>query len=45
MKKYGVIYKIENLVNNKIYIGQTKNSFKENGEHFSKKLLYIYEGR
>ncbi|MDK0745660.1 GIY-YIG nuclease family protein [Clostridium perfringens] len=27
MKKYGIIYKITNKVNNKVYIGQTKKSF------------------
>lgn len=28
-EKYGVIYKITNLINGKIYIGQTKRTFKE----------------
>lgn len=28
-KVYGIIYKIRNKINNKIYIGQTKHSFKE----------------
>lgn len=28
-KIYGIIYKIRNKINNKIYIGQTKHSFKE----------------
>ena len=27
-KIYGIIYKIRNKINNKIYIGQTKHSFK-----------------
>ena len=29
MKRYGIIYKIENKINGKIYIGQTTKSFKE----------------
>ncbi len=29
VKMYGIIYKIENRVNSKVYIGQTKNSLKE----------------
>ena len=39
MEKQGVIYKIENLVNGKVYIGQTIKSFK------SRKYTHIYELR
>ena len=29
MEKYGIIYKIRNKINNKIYIGQTIRKFKK----------------
>ena len=33
MEKYGIIYKIRNIVNNKIYIGQTVFTFKQRYRH------------
>lgn len=35
---YGIIYKIENVINHKVYIGQTSNSKGFNGR-------YLYEGK
>jgi hypothetical protein len=41
-KKYGVIYKITNAINNKVYIGQTTRSFKIRYRNNIKKYTNIY---
>lgn len=42
--QFGIIYKITNLVNNKVYIGQTERTLKERwGQHkYSKGCKYLH---
>ena len=42
LEVYGVIYKITNLVNGKIYIGQTINGFNGRYEAYGKKIERVY---
>ena len=41
MKIYGIIYKIENLVNGKVYIGQTTRKFNERYYGHGIEAVYI----
>ena len=42
LEVYGIIYKIENLVNGKVYIGQTTQGFNKRYNRFGKNIERVY---